>query len=172
MGPEVMAIMALATTAIGTGFSVMSSMGAAKYNAEMAQREAVIARQKADYDIKVHREKVHRLKGKQKVSLLASGVRLSGSAIDLLADTEIQAFLDEEAIRYNAELVGWGKNAEAANYMHQGRTDALAQGVSGVASLLSSTSAAADKFGWGKSSTPSPLVSKGGKTRWHSAGAR
>lgn len=105
--------------ALGTGLSAWSyyqqgvfqkeTMG---MQAEQQKSEARAAKAQAEFDVERHREYVKRFKSTQKMSLLKAGVQLEGSALDLLADTEVQARLDEDIIRYNAETraqkLEWG----------------------------------------------------------------
>lgn len=93
-----------------------------KYNAEMARREGEIQKARGDIELKQHQDRVRRLKGSQKVAYLKSGVQLGrGSALEVLADTEAQAALDEEIIKYNTAAGVWGKEAEAGLSLMKGR---------------------------------------------------
>lgn len=78
--------------------------------------ESKSLRDKADFDVKQHRRDVEKFKGKQKVSYLKSGVTMSGSVLEVLADTDVQARLDEDIIRYNAEVGAQRSDYEAGLY--------------------------------------------------------
>lgn len=107
-----------------------------KYNAEMARREGEIQKARGDIELRQHREKLKRLKGSQKVAFLKSGVQLgSGSALEVLADTEAQAALDEEIIKYNTKAGIWGKEAEAGLSLMSARQGEVA-GTLGAGSTI------------------------------------
>ncbi len=74
-----------------------------KANAKAQRQDAQALKDKAEFDIAQHRRDVGKFKSVQTMNLLKSGVTMSGSALDLLADTEVQARVDEDIIRYNAE---------------------------------------------------------------------
>lgn len=76
----------------------------AEYNAKLAERKAQDTVNRGQEEENKHRRKVSALKGQQKAQFGASGVELdSGSASDILAETEVLGEYDALTIRGNAE---------------------------------------------------------------------
>lgn len=100
-------MMALAGAAV-QGVSALSASRAqaASYNAQAAwaERNAQLARQKAEYDVSRQRDNASRIAGRQRATALASGIDLAGSPMDVMQDTVAESELDVQAIRYGAEL--------------------------------------------------------------------
>jgi len=87
-------LIALATTAIGTGISVVGSMMQGKREAEAAKAQAKLSSFQADAEIKrgdreeeVMRQEAARLVGQQRAAYAAAGVRLTGSPLLVMAQT-------------------------------------------------------------------------------------
>ena len=102
------------------------------------REDARILRENAEFEIEQQRKRVRRFKGTQKVSLLASGVTLEGTALDILADTEIQAQLDRDIIRRNAELAARGLEQQARISAFTGGEAATAGSIRAGSTLLAS----------------------------------
>lgn len=100
--------------------------------------DARVLRENAESEIDQQRERVRRFKGTQKVSLLASGVQLEGTAVDLLADTEVQAQLDRDIIRRNADLAARGLEQEARISAFTGSEYGKAGTIKAASTLLAS----------------------------------
>ena len=87
-------LIALATTAIGTGISVVGSMMQGKREAEAAKAQAKLSSFQADAEIKrgdreeeIMRQEAARLVGQQRAAYAAAGVRLTGSPLLVMAQT-------------------------------------------------------------------------------------
>ena len=153
VGPEVMMAMGMSAGTAATASTVASvAMGAmtglsafgsiqqgkaqqqmAEYNAQVAQNEAIAARQKAAYDEAAHRRQVAQLKGTQRAGAAASGGELldMGDIFDMTAE---EAELDALAIRYGGQMGATaaqqratlarmeGKAAKQASYVDAGKT--------------------------------------------------
>ncbi len=52
-----------------------------------------------------HRDKIRRLKATQRASYAKSGVTMEGSPLEVLADTQAQADLDEMIIRHGGKFL-------------------------------------------------------------------
>lgn len=114
----------------------------ADYNARVLENQKVAIKQKAELDVEQHKDKVKRLKASQRVAYLKSGVSLSGSALDVISETEQQGLLDEKIIRYNAAQGIQGTEAEIALTLAGGEQAMRAGQLQAGASLL----AGAGKF--------------------------
>lgn len=125
-----------------TAGTVISTVGAIQsgrqqrqlydYSASLAAQNAMIERQKAEYEAARFREKMTRFYGRQAAVQGASGGTPSGSFLDVSFDTRYSANLDEQAIRYggDVESTRWlgesvlakakGEAAEEAGYWRAG----------------------------------------------------
>lgn len=147
-GAVVVAVLAAATTAYSQYEQARYDTQVGQYNEKMAQYEADQQRAKGEIELAEHRERVKRLKGSQKVAILKSGMSLgSGTALELLADTEQQAAWDEKIIKWNTDAGVWGKNAEGSLALAEGRQRATQGYLRMGSSLLSNVS----KFDYSKS---------------------
>lgn len=144
----------LATAAAGA-VSAAGAMSAGKaqanasvYEAQVAQRNAKIARNQAEVDQEDQRRENRRQMGAMRAAYGSSGLELSGSPLDVLADTAIEQELDVARIGYRGELRAIGEHdkanqaiAAASNAKKAGQIGALSAVVKTGASLLSSPTA-------------------------------
>lgn len=121
----------------------------ASYNEQISNVEAESERQKTDYDIRRHRDKIRQQIAKQQLSYKKAGVRLEGTPEQALASTEYNAWLDEQAIK--ASSGAWASEAEAGIWKMKGEeaeqvamasagTTLFQYGASAKKSLLDTTS--------------------------------
>lgn len=108
-------------TALSTAFSVVGAISSAnseaaayKYNAKIAERNAVISRQQAAADVDRQRRIADKAIGGIKASYAASGVTMEGTPLDIVEESAAQAKLDELNIKYNGELQAMGFENSAA----------------------------------------------------------
>ena len=123
-----LATVALAITAIGAGVSTVAAIqqGAyqkkvSQYNAQVLENQKISIQQKAELDVQQHRENVKRLQGAQRTAYASSGIDLSGSAMDVMMDTERRGLLDEKIIKYNAAQGISGTEAEIGLTLAEGQ---------------------------------------------------
>lgn len=140
-----MSLMAAAVTimAASTAVSALSAIQqgryqrkVSQYNARVAENKKVAIQQKAELDVQRHRETVKRLKGSQRVAYASSGVDLSGSALDIISDTERRGLLDEKIIKYNAAQAISGAESEMALNIAEGEQGYQSGLISAGTSLL------------------------------------
>ena len=110
---------AVAGTAISAaGAYASASAQSASYKAQsaFARRQETMARQKGAYESSRLREIHDRQLSTMRGQYLSSGIALEGSAVDVLQDSATEASLDEQAIRYGAEVNArnYGFQAELA----------------------------------------------------------
>ncbi len=98
-------------TLIGAGLSMAGSVASAqaqsasyKAQAAYADRQAEMTAQKGNYDANQQARQNDRQLASMRGQYLSSGIALSGSALDTLEDSATQASLDEQAIRYGAQV--------------------------------------------------------------------
>lgn len=107
-----------------------------KFLAGQKDQQAILALQRADQSSKIiqdraaseigqMKDEASRLRGRQKTALVANGVGLgSVTALDLMEDSDRTAFLDEIAVRYNADSNSWVARTEGANEAWAARSEA------------------------------------------------
>jgi hypothetical protein len=104
-------IAAAAVSAVGSVVSGVSQFSQARSQARYADANAGLAEQQAQSQATVIREKARRLSGQNRAAIGASGVDISGSFLDALADSDINAELD-------AQTALWNRKVEAENYKY------------------------------------------------------
>ncbi len=98
-------------TLLGAGISAAGSIASAsaqsasyKAQAAYADRQAQMAAEKGNYDAAIQARSNDRQLASMRGQYLSGGVALSGSALDVLQESATQASLDEQAIRYGAQV--------------------------------------------------------------------
>lgn len=144
----------LIASGVGAGLSAFSSYSQGKYNARVAQNNALQADWAAEDAIERgrteemrHRLKVSQLKGEQRAGTASRGFGVeSGSAIDQLADTAEFGEMDALIIRNNYQREAVGYSNQAAGYRAEAKA-AKSAGILGAAgSLLSGGARVADTW--------------------------
>ena len=106
----------------------------AKFNQKVANRNAIIAEQEAaaqakltEFNIAKFNQSFEKFQSTTKVSILKSGVELSGTALKILQSNAEQAELQRDIIEYNGK-VAEAKKLEEANFARIQGTLARASG--------------------------------------------
>ena len=108
--PATLAIMATVAAGAGTAVSTLgaiqqgkSAQNLANYNAQIAQNEAIAARQKAEFDAKAQERQARLFAGSQRASMAATGSELLDmqDVVDMSAE---EAELENLAIRYGGDM--------------------------------------------------------------------
>jgi len=108
----------------------------ADYNAKLAENEAIIlARRKVEEENNM-RQQSERLIASQRVATAASGIQMSGSALQALADSYFNTEMDALKIQYAADIEQTQKQAEATLARAEGRARASALKTQSYQSLL------------------------------------
>lgn len=127
-------MVAMGVSAAGSLYSGYTQSQSYNAQGQYADRQSELAREKGAYEAsQQERENTQRL-ASMRGQYLSSGIALSGSAADVLQDSATQASLDEQAIRYGAEI-------ESDNYKYQAnlaRSNAKSAMAGGVMGALSS----------------------------------
>lgn len=142
---------AIFTSVLATGVSVYSSMEQGRYNAQVAENNAITAEYQAADTLergqlaeKQSRLKTKNLIGQQKAAVAGSGFSLDEdtSVGDLLADTAMLGEEDVYEIRSNAAREAWSYRVSANNSRAQGQlaqssgtSDALGSILGGASSV-------------------------------------
>ncbi len=124
-------IAAAAVSAAGSLVSGVSQHSRAKTEAAYANTNARLAEQQAESQAAVIREKARRLSGQNRAAIGASGVDISGSFLDALADSDIDAELDAQTALWNGKLEAMNQRGQA-KAAKSGGSSALVQGIFGA----------------------------------------
>lgn len=114
----------IATLALAAGGVAMSAIGsiqqgkqaqaAAKFNADMMNRNAAIARQQAAAEEEKQRRLGYMRQGAARAAYGASGVAIEGSPLDILEQSAAQEELDALNIRYRGAIGAQSAEGQAA----------------------------------------------------------
>jgi hypothetical protein len=120
-----MGVAAISSAAIGAAGAIQQSNAAnaaAKFNAQMADREAQIRQQNAKVQEERFRREFERLQGRARAQIGMSGVSSTeGSPLDILEMNAMEAELDALTIRHNASLSAESLTLSGALQRMQGR---------------------------------------------------
>lgn len=181
MGIDPISLLAIGGAALGAGGQVLGGIAqgnAYKYNAQVAQNNALIANQNSNYSLAAGTAstQIEGLKdrdqlGKVTAGLAANNVDVnSGSARDVIAGTREIGALDQKNTMQNAGLQAYGYRTQAANYEATAQLDErsaefapVGADIGAAGSFLGSLSSIAKLPGTflagGTNSNPFPLTS-------------
>jgi hypothetical protein len=124
-------IAAAAVSAAGSLVSGVSQAGRARSQARYADANAGLAEQQAASQASLIREKARRLSGQNRAAIGASGADISGSFLDALQDSDIDAELDAQMALWNGKLEAMNQRGQAKAARASG-SSALVQGIFGA----------------------------------------
>ena len=162
-----LAIAAIATAVVGAGVSAVSSMqqgksaqNLANYNAQIAQNDAIAARQKAEFDARAQERQAKLFAGTQRASMAGTGGELldMGDVIDMSAE---EAELENLAIRYGGEMGYRAGQQKATLARFEGSVAKQRATGQAASSLLTGASSAAGmgaKYNFGSTTTSVPTT--------------
>lgn len=180
--PEVTAFIAANSTPIGLIGAGMQALGtyqqaqgakaAAKYEASVASANAKVAEFKAQdaidrgqRDAETLGRQIAATRGKQKATLAANGMDLSGeTAQSILSGTDFYGVQDQQTLATNTNREAWGFRTQGAGYeaeasMQRARASSISPLMSTATSLLTSAGTLADK--WTQRNPSSPAFGSG-----------
>ena len=108
---------------------------AAEYSAQVAERQATAATQKAAYEEEMRREKGRKLSASQRAAAGATGITME-SFSDVFAQTALDTELDALAIRYGGDIESSRYKSEATGQRFAGKQAKKAGILSAGATLL------------------------------------
>lgn len=154
MEPGTMAAIAAGGQVLG---GVMGAKGAnqaaravqqvAEYNAKVAENEAILLQRAKTAEEAALRRQSDRLIATQRVATAKSGIQMSGSALQALADTYFNREKDAARIQYASSIEQMQKKSEATLAIAEGRAQATAYRIQGQQSLLGGFTQAASSYG-------------------------
>ena len=115
-------------TVAGTAISTISQVQAARFNKDVANRDAALAEQQGKIDSDAFRRKARARQGQRIANIAASGVGFEGSPIAILEQSAIQDEFDALLIERGASNRAAGFRAEAGFQKRK----AFSAGVGGV----------------------------------------
>lgn len=138
-------VLSLFSAAGSSGYGQYLQNKQLKYQAKVAENNAVAAGYEAEYakeqaqkDAQNHRDQVAKLLGKQRAAMGASGmVADTGSFLDLELDTVSQGKMDELAILHEGDLEAWRAKVGASNQTAQAQLYRNSMGSPLAAGLMS-----------------------------------
>lgn len=140
--PEPTTIMAAASVAQGVmGFkgnraAAKQAQRVAEYNAQVQENELVLLQRRRRDEEATLRRQSDRLIATQRVATAASGVRMSGSPLQALADTYFNTERDAQRIQYASSIEQTQAESQAAMTRIAGRAQAASFNTAAFGSLL------------------------------------
>lgn len=152
--PEPITMAAAGGAALSGVMSFKGSRAAAKadaavtdYQNQVTENELVLLqRQKAEQEVNLRTES-KRLVGQQRVATAASGIQMSGSALQALADTHFNTEMDALKIQYAGDIAETKAEADMALNGIESRARQSAFKMQGYQALLSGGTRAATLLG-------------------------
>jgi len=143
-----------ALSAVGSIRAGQAQEKAAEYNAQVAERQATAATQKAAFEEEMRREKGRKLSASQRAAAGATGITME-SFSDVFAQTALDTELDALAIRYGGDIGASMYKSEAGGLRFTGTQAKKAGTISAGATLLTGAgkTLGAYQFGLKKSKT-------------------
>lgn len=132
----IMMVAGAAISAAGAMQQARAQSSASEYNAQLAERNAILARSQTEADTAVFRQQAELKQGSLIAAYGASGVTGEGSPADILAMSAANAKRDENMIRYKGDLTAMGYRETAVLDRMQGRQAIEGGNYAAASSLL------------------------------------
>lgn len=178
MAVESLALWGMAASAglgaIGSIQQGFASRQQAEYNAQVAEQNAAAARAQAALDESTSRKKSSMVLGAIRARAAANTGDVSGSALDVLADSASEAELEALTLRYQGEVKARQMESEAAIERRRGK-NAILEGFVGAGTRLLTAGGYALKAYGGSDAGGSAIPTLGTRvpnTRYNSFGGR
>jgi hypothetical protein len=123
-------------SAAGAIQSAIASSNAAKFNASIANRNAQLATLNAQEQERRQRRLGRKRLGALRANIGASGVALTGTPLDLLADSAAQEELDALTIRHQGKLKSTSLNLQSGLLKTQAKNELISGGLKAGSALL------------------------------------
>lgn len=139
-------------SALGVGGALMSAVGALQAGANadrVGQYNAAAAQQQAAADEATQRRRANALLGQARANAGASGIELSGSPLEVIANSAAEAELDALNIRYGGQVRAERSRIEGSVARSQSYTTAASNLLMGLSSASRGSKPAAKPDGGG-----------------------
>lgn len=150
MAPVVM-VAGAAMSAIGQLQQAQTAKAVGRYNQQLGERSAGIARGQTAAEITRQQRHARRVQGAARAAAGASGVTMEGSPLDVLEDNATQAELDTLTLKYRGELRAQGYEQAGSMERFKGDSSARAGRMAAAGTLLSSYGSKGAPGWWGGS---------------------
>lgn len=150
---EILGVSSIASSVLGGGLTLMQGneqRAILDQNAAMTRRSADVARAAGKEDARQIRYAAYKTAGQQRGAYGKAGLALSGSLLDVMADTAAQYEMDEKKALYNAELQAQGLLYEANMMESQGKMVQRNARIGAVASVLAGTVQGVASYQYGR----------------------
>ena len=145
---------ALIANGVGAGVQAYGSESAAKYQAAVANNNAAVAKQNAQYAIDVgntqmqaKQQQTASMIGSERAMYGAAGVEdNSGSAVRVQSDTARLGAIDAATIKNNAARQAYGYQVQAAGFQGQASMDQAAGNLNAFSSIIGGASSIGSKW--------------------------
>ncbi len=127
----------------GNQAAAKQAKATAEFNAQVAENEAVILRRRKVDEEANMRDQSERITASANVATAASGIQMSGSALQAAADSYFNTEMDALKIQYAGDIEETAKASEAALTRATGRAKASAYKLASYQSLLAGGTQAA-----------------------------
>lgn len=135
-GIEIAAAIAAVAAVAGTAMSAVASSNQSKYQAAVAENEAIETQQQADFETQRLKERRDRVLSAQRAQVGASGIDLEGSPLLVMEDTAAQSELDALMIQHSATSDIAKLRSQAAMERLTGKSALAIGGVKAGAQIL------------------------------------
>lgn len=139
MSADPISLASTAATVVKAGGQILgggSKKDAAEYNARVAEDNARLASEKAALDARRVRRMADETKGSIRAAAGASGITMSGSAMDVMAETATLAEEDVLLVQHSGEVRADNLMKEAALSQFQGKQAKKSSYISSASTLL------------------------------------
>lgn len=126
--------------------AAQSQAAMAEQNARLAERQGVEALKAGAREEERFRQQARQFQSAQRTTAAASGVQMSGSALNVLADTAQGIETDADTLRFNTLKDKWGFDMQSTNFKNQAhaarataKNARTAGWIGGITSILGTT---------------------------------
>lgn len=141
MGATLMTLPGLGSVSVGTAlavggtaFSVMGALQSGANAQKVGEYNATVAQQKAQADEATQRRRTNALLSTARANVGASGIELSGSPLDVIANSAAEAELDALNIRYGGQITAQRERLQGSVARSQSYTAAASSLLQGLSS--------------------------------------
>lgn len=133
----------------GIGGAMQAQQQAANHQAQAAlqRRQAAIETEAGSYKAKQQQGQVDRALGQQRAAMAASGLALSGTPGDIIAESAAEGALDVAAIRWNSDLASENLRYEAKISDQNAKSAKSAAGISFITPIIGGVARFGESFG-------------------------
>lgn len=109
-----------AAGAVGSLSAGAAGASAGKFNAQLAERDAIMAQQATAFELRSQRKRAQQFLGSERAKIGASGVNLEGSPLLTQSENAYELELDDLATQYSGSVAEARARSQAAQARMQG----------------------------------------------------